>query len=86
LSVNKANGLDEIPSLFKNKRWCLDLAESLAHTVNLSLLQGIIPDDLKSARVVPLYKKSDKTAVGNYRSVSILYVVFMAQGSILGPF
>jgi len=37
----------------------------------VSLLQGVVPDDLKSA-IVPLYKKSDKTAVGNYRPVSIL--------------
>jgi len=41
----------------------------------MSLLQGVVPEDLKSARVVPLYKKSDKTAVGNYRPVSILSVV-----------
>ena len=27
------------------------------------------------ARVVPLYKKSDKTDVGNYRPVSILSII-----------
>ena len=41
----------------------------------MSLLQGVVPEDLKSARVVPLYKKSDKTAVGNYRPVYNLSVV-----------
>ena len=29
----------------------------------------------RTARVVPLYKKSDKTDVGNYRSVSILTII-----------
>lgn len=35
----------------------------------------MVPDDLKSARVVPLFKKSDKTEVGNYRPVSILSII-----------
>jgi hypothetical protein len=39
------------------------------------LIQGIVPDDLKAARVVPLFKKNDKTEVGNYRPVSILSIV-----------
>ena len=41
----------------------------------MSLLHGVVPDDLKSTRGVPLYNKSDFTAVGNYRPVSILSVV-----------
>ena len=34
-----------------------------------------MPDDLKSARVVPLFKRGDKTEVGNYRPVSILTII-----------
>ena len=34
-----------------------------------------MPLDLRSARVVPLYKKGDKTLEGNYRSVSVLSIV-----------
>jgi len=52
----------------------LILAEPLAHIHNLSLLHGVVPNDLKSTRGVPLYNKSDFTAVGNYRPVSILSV------------
>ena len=51
------------------------LAEPLAHIHNLSLLHGVVPDDLKSTRGVPLYNKSDFTAVGNYRPVYNLSVV-----------
>ena len=39
------------------------------------MIQGVIPNDLNSARVVPLFKKSDKTEVGNYRPVSILTII-----------
>ena len=76
LSVKKATGLDEIPLPFLIDGASI-LAEPLAHIINLSLvlLQRVVPDYLKSARVVFLYKKSDKTAVGNYRYVSISRVV-----------
>ena len=30
---------------------------------------------MKSARVVPLFKKNDKTEVGNYRPVSVLNII-----------
>ena len=45
------------------------IACPLTHAINLSLNQGVLPDDYKSARVVPLFKMSDKTEVGNYRPV-----------------
>jgi len=49
-SVKKATGLDEIPSLFQ-KDGASNLAEPLAHIINLSLVlvQGVVPDYLKSA-------------------------------------
>ena len=47
----------------------------LCHIINLSLIQGSVPDSLKSARVFPLFKKNDNTEVGNYRPVSILNVI-----------
>jgi len=34
-----------------------------------------VPEDLKSARVVPIFKKQDKLSVGNYRPVSIINIV-----------
>ena len=51
------------------------IAAPLAHVINLSLIQGVVPDDLKSASVVPLFKKNDKLCVGNYRPVSILNII-----------
>lgn len=74
LSVDKATGLDGIPSRFVRDSASIIVC-SLTHIINLSIIQGVVPDDLKSARVVPLFKKNDKTEVGNYRPVSILSII-----------
>ena len=47
---------------------------------NLSIIQRVVPDDLKSARVVPLFKKNDKTEVGYYRPISILSIIRCLKG------
>ena len=39
---------------------------------NLSLAKGILTDDLKSARVTPVFKAGNDNEVRNYRSISIL--------------
>ena len=39
---------------------------------NTSLSTGIVPDDLKIAKVVPIYKKDNPEVSGNYRPVSVL--------------
>ena len=38
----------------------------------MSLLSGDVPDDLKIAKVVPIYKKENPQIFGNYRPVSVL--------------
>ena len=73
LDINKATGLDGIPSRFVRDGASI-IACPLTHVINLSLIQGVVPDALKFARVVPLFKKNDKTEVGNYRTVSILTI------------
>ena len=74
LSVNKSTGLDGIPCKFVRDSATI-ITCPLTHIINLSLIQGVVPDDLKSARVVPLFKKNDKCDVGNYRPVSILSII-----------
>ena len=38
----------------------------------MSISSGMFPDSLKVARVVPIFKKGDKTNQSNYRPISIL--------------
>ena len=39
---------------------------------NLSLSTGIVPDPLKLAKVIPVYKKNNKLLLENYRPISLL--------------
>ena len=44
----------------------------LVHLCNQSFSQGKIPNELKIAKVIPIYKKGDKGNFANYRPISIL--------------
>ena len=51
----------------------IDLISSLLmHLINLSIRSGIVPDQLKIARVIPLYKTGERDIFTNYRPVSVL--------------
>ena len=74
LGIDKATGLDGKPSRFVRDGAML-IACPLTHVINISLIQGVVPDNLKSARVVPLFlKRSNKTEVGTFRPMSILTI------------
>ena len=66
LGSEKATGIDGLPVRFI-KDGANQISNPLTHIINLSLQQGIVPNDLKCARVVPLHKKGDRTNEGNYR-------------------
>ena len=67
----KAMGYGNIPmSVIKLS---IDLiSKPLTHIINLSLLNGVVPFQMKIAKIIPLYKANDKTVFTNYRPVSIL--------------
>ncbi len=44
----------------------------ITHLCNLSLSNGNVPNDLKIAKIVPIYKKGTKDKLSNYRPVSVL--------------
>ena len=48
------------------------ISEPLIYIINLSMASGIVPKELKVARVVPLFKTGDQMLYVNYRPVSIL--------------
>ena len=43
--------------------------------INLSLITGIFPDELKTAEVAPFYKKGDIAKGDNYRPKSLLSAI-----------
>ena len=71
---NKSTGLDNIPSKFLRDGASI-LKDPIAFIINLSISTNSVPDDLKCARVSPLFKKGSRSLVGNYRPISILNVV-----------
>ena len=48
--------------------------EPLTHVLNLSITNGVFPNEMKIARVVPLFKSGDSMLFSNYRPVSVLPV------------
>ena len=44
----------------------------LTHVMNLSIAYGVFPDELKIARVIPIFKSGDSDVFSNYRPVSVL--------------
>ncbi|XP_065642837.1 group II intron-encoded protein LtrA-like [Hydra vulgaris] len=73
LKKNKAVGLDEI-----NGNIILDCFEQLKYILykvfKSSIEQGVFPDQLKIAKVIPLFKGGDKSDISNYRPISILSI------------
>ena len=58
LLKNGSSGWDEISAKII-KISCSPLLKPLCHIFNLSLFTGVFPDELKLAKVVPLYKAGD---------------------------
>ena len=63
----KSTGLDGIPPRFL-KDGAVVLKALILHLVNF-------PDELKMAKITPLFKKGSKLEVSNYRPVSVLSTV-----------
>ena len=71
LKINKSPGYDDI-SFNVLKKCFSSLCEPLKYLFNLSIEKGIFPDDLKIAKVTPIYKTDDKSNLSNYRPISVL--------------
>jgi len=68
---NKSSGPNSIPSnilqLIK-----FEISEPLCNIFNQSFIQGIYPDKLKLAKVIPIFKKGSRLLCENYRPISLL--------------
>ena len=71
LKINKSAGHDGV-SFNVIKKCFGELCEPLKYLFNLSIVKGIFPDDLKIAKVTPIYKADNSSNVSNYRPISVL--------------
>ena len=74
LDVSKSAGNDNITAIFL-KDGAEYLASPIAQLCNLSISTSTFPDNCKSAKVLPLYKKGSKTDPKNYRPISLLPLI-----------
>ena len=74
LTVNKATGLDNIPARLL-KDGAPVISECLTHIINLPFSSGVVPDNWKTSRVVPLSKFGNREEMDKYRPISILPVI-----------
>ncbi len=49
-----------------------EIAFPLSHIINLSLSTGTVPDNMKTAKVIPIFKTGDPESFNNYRPISLL--------------
>ena len=68
---NKSAGNDNIGN-FIIKKVAKEIVKPLTSIFNLSISTGIVPEKLKIAKVIPIYKKQDAEVFSNYRPVSLL--------------
>jgi hypothetical protein len=66
-----ASGWDGIPASIIQEN-CDIFSLNLKYIINLSLCQGVFPNELKLANLIPIFKAGDMEEAGNYRPVSLL--------------
>ena len=71
LKINKSSSVDDVSFNIIKKCFRM-LCEPLTYLFQLSLEKGLFPDDLKIAKVTPIYKAGDNSDVSNYRPISVL--------------
>ena len=71
LSKNCSPGWDGIHTKVVKNTYNV-FSEPLLHIFYLTITQGVFPDALKIARVIPIYKGGNSMMLNNYRSVSVL--------------
>ena len=53
-----------------------EVAAPLTHIFNQSFLLGVVPDQIKIAKIVPVFKAGNKNILNNYSPISILPAFF----------
>lgn len=74
LKNSNSAGIDDISTnIIKScKNYIL---KPLVYLINLSFLNGEFPEVLKTAKIIPIYKKGDKNYAENYRPIAILSTI-----------
>ena len=82
LGADKAVGPDNISG--RMLKLCADsIAPVLARIFNISIASGKLPMEWKTAHVVPVYKKGDRSTLTDYRPIALTSIVVKMLESLV---
>ena len=73
LNTSKAVGPNSLPIKVLNLLQHI-LSKPLEILFNASFATGIVPQNFKVARIIPVFKKGDHSSLNNYRPISLLSI------------
>ena len=71
IDTKKSFGFDKVHPLLLSSA-ALEIFRPLTYIINLTLKQGIFPDSLKIAKVIPIFKQGSRSSCNNHRPISVL--------------
>jgi hypothetical protein len=71
LKKKTSSGFDEISTKLLSDI-LEDIAYPLTHIINLSFSKGIVPENMKVAKIHPIHKSGEASNFNNYRPISLL--------------
>jgi len=71
LKPKSSSGHDDISTKLMKETICL-ISSPLSHIFNQSFVKGIVPINMKIAKIIPIYKNGKKDVLNNYRPISLL--------------
>ena len=74
LKPSNSCGHDNISSAIL-KSIANEISDCIILIINQSISTGSFPENLKLAKIVPIFKKDDKSQIKNYRPISVLPVI-----------
>ena len=73
---NSSAGYDNILALIA-KQCIQHYIKPLTYLINSSFECGSFPNELKLAKMIPIFKNGDKQDISNYRPISNIHIIFL---------
>ena len=71
LKAKCSQGFDNISTKLI-KKTIEEISKPLSHIINLSFQNGDVPDKMKIAKIIPIFKSGEQNKFNNYRPISLL--------------